>query len=347
MRLRELLQFLRSPQQRIADEAARWVVRQHMGTRSETEDAAFRQWLTADPRNRAAFLASHQAWRRADRLKARRPSDGRIDPDLYAPPKLQQFRPTMVVGAGLAAAVVAAVGAWWLYDQATWTSYQTGAGGFTRVQLSDGSVVELNADSRARVRLSGSKRSVELINGEAAFNVTHDDKRPFEVTAAGETVTAVGTAFTVQLSSANAVEVTVSEGRVVVAPAASVRQAPRAATRQLVSAGEIATASRDRVVVRRADSTELARRLAWQEGGRQFEGAKLADVVAEFNRGSPRQVRIGDAALADIRIGARFRTSDQASFLSALEQTFGIRAVERDGEIVLLGASETDSPAIP
>src|SRR5690606_25164596 len=66
------------------------------------------------------------------------------------------------------------------------------------IALEDGSVMLLNADSRARVAISDTSRLVELVGGAARFDVTHDPGRAFRVLAAGTVIQVVGTKFTVE-----------------------------------------------------------------------------------------------------------------------------------------------------
>jgi transmembrane sensor len=89
----------------------------------------------------------------------------------------------------------------------------TGVGEFQKLALPDGSVVDLNTDSKVDVTFTPSERRVQLAHGEAHFSVAKDPARLFVVEAHGVAVVAVGTAFAVRLRS-ESVEVLVCEGRV-------------------------------------------------------------------------------------------------------------------------------------
>ena len=52
--------------------------------------------------------------------------------------------------------------------------YTTPLGGFQRVVLSDGSIVQINTDSAVRVVLRKTERDIELVRGEACFEVARD-----------------------------------------------------------------------------------------------------------------------------------------------------------------------------
>lgn len=133
-----------------------------------------------------------------------------------------------------------------------WQSYETRAGGFSRIVLDDGSVIDLNTDSEVRVRLRAGERDVRLVRGEGRFQVAHDVARPFVVAAANADVRAVGTAFSVRLRDSKQVDVLVSEGSVAVAAAHGVHTPP-------VHAGEAAVVFADRIAVRRMEPQQLER----------------------------------------------------------------------------------------
>jgi transmembrane sensor len=356
----------------IEAQAAAWLVRREAPSFADEEAAQFEAWASADPRHRAAFVRLEAAWRRADRLRGLRPLDGTVDEDLLARSpfaRIEEYpaaagtrdsrdradedpiieRPALVEEraprrrrwlvplAAAAALALAAVGVYqWLQTDRTggWKTYATEYG-FEKIVLGDGSIVHLNTNSGMRVRLTSDHREVQLDRGEALFKVAHDASRPFDVEAAGTTVRAVGTEFSVRLrelgertSGRRDVEVLVKEGRVAIDPPK--RELERAtalpASVSTLSAGETVTISANRVHVEKVAETDVDRKLSWTEGRLWFERQRLADVVAEFNRYNRRQMVIADPAIADIRIGGGFEATDPESFVAALERTFGIRA---------------------
>ena len=66
-----------------------------------------------------------------------------------------------------------------------------------------------------RLHFSADLRGVELVSGQANFEVAKDASRPFVVTAGGSEVRAVGTQFDVY-KTADKVTVTLIEGKVAV-----------------------------------------------------------------------------------------------------------------------------------
>ncbi len=294
--------------------------------------------------------ASHAAPERA--------ADPPINDDAatQAPPVAEPPRRRWLLPAAIAAAlslIAVAAGAWFTMQRSVWQEFATDYGGFEKVVLDDGSVVHLNTNSAMRVRIAADHRQVVLDRGEALFKVAHDPNRPFDVEAAGTTVRAVGTEFSVRVRAANEaqsgggtdVEVLVKEGRVAIDPPK--RELERAAvlpsSTSTLSAGETVTITSNHVHVEKVAEADVSRKLSWTEGRLWFERQRLADVVAEFNRYNRRQMVIADPAIADLRIGGGFEATDPESFVAALERTLGVRAFpSTDPDVIrLVGTSET------
>lgn len=310
--------------------ASRWLAARDAGGATAEEALEFTRWLEADIRHRVAYLRLEASWRRADRLREVRPLDRDVDPDLLATPKVR--RPWM---AALAAGLVVAVlgGTWAWHQNSSWQHYETRIGGFSRIVLEDGSVIDLNTNSDVRVRLGGERREVKLMRGEGRFQVAHDKQRPFTVAAAGTAVRAVGTAFTVRLRESEQVDVLVSEGKVAVAPVKPTEASP--STSEL-AAGDAAVVLPDRVSVSRVEPQALARRLAWTSGRLEFRGESLGQAVEEFNRYNRRQIRLSARTLEALRVGGNFSATDPESFADALASAFKLRvALDNANEIVL------------
>ncbi|MEJ1961526.1 MAG: FecR domain-containing protein [Gammaproteobacteria bacterium] len=219
----------------------------------------------------------------------------------------------------LAVAALGGLGAWYGISQSQVDTYSTRVGEFHRVTLGDGSIIALNTNSKVKVRYTSNTRHVDLVYGEALFEVAKNPARPFDVESGGTTVRAVGTAFSVRLheeDQSKRVDVVVSEGRVAINP-------PSKAT---YPAGTVAIVRNGRVETSSVDSNDIMSRLAWITGRLMFQGEKLSDVVAEINRYNQRQLQITDPDIAELHIGGTFQSTDPDGFARALGSTFGIRS---------------------
>jgi transmembrane sensor len=263
-------------------------------------------------------------------------SAGELSSKLLTSAPVKEHRRRLFVLATVIAVLCIVAGVWFAFFRSGWQEYTTDFGGLERIPLEDGSVVHLNTNSAIRVKITHNHRKVVLDRGEALFKVARDPSRPFDVQAAGTTVRAVGTEFSVRVREAEetptgqkGVEVLVRAGRVAIDPPAPKTSEPAAVPPKLstLSAGEAITVTAKRVHVHKVADADVSRKLSWVEGRLWFERQRLADVVAEFNRYNRRQMVIADPSIADLRIAGGFEATDPDSFIAALERTLGIRAL--------------------
>ena len=348
-----------SDDESIAATAAAWLA-QRDDALTPAEAAAFARWRAADPRHEAAVARLENTWAALQPLRNFRPAAARHpDRDLLGAPARGQIvafpSGARAFAFAAAAALMLALG-WWAVRPATnaGTHYATTAGGYERVMLADGSVLELNGDTAAAVSFTATERRVRLTRGEAHFTVAKNPARPFWVEAGGVAVRAVGTAFNVRLGARD-VEVLVTEGKVSVSevervvPNALSLAAEPATTRwgQRVPTQDTFLVANERVLlptVRLATTPPLALppaplveqltpavirdALAWQGPRLVFVDTPLAEVVAQFNRRNPVQLVLADADLATLPVGGSFRPENVEAFVRLLESG-GDVAVER------------------
>jgi transmembrane sensor len=246
--------------------------------------------------------------------------------------------PPSLLAAGLAALVLG-LGALLLWANGQNGLYATGIGEQRIVNLSDGSTIELNAESRVLVGLGDAERVVDLLEGQALFHVAKDLQRPFIVRSDTTRVRAVGTQFDVNRQATDTV-VTVLEGRVAVARALEggtdarhYARAPSEASPLYASAGEqvILTAQ----AVSKPAHPDVAAATAWRERKLVFSSSPLPQVVGEYNRYHEKRLVIADPTLSDFRISGVFSAADAASLIAFLKVQSNIEVDERPNEIVL------------
>lgn len=241
------------------------------------------------------------------------------------------------------AVVVLSVGAATLYGPAVdylngWREFRTAIGEQRSVSLSDGSIVQLNTETRIRARVSEQSRDIRLLAGEALFKVAHDPARPFNVRTADASILAVGTQFNVYQADGRT-RVSVLEGRVRVAAsgqAAAVQAAP------VIPAGQEVEVHNGRSVQHKM--SDVASAAAWVQRRIVFKQEPLADVVTQFNRyrKTPR-LRIEDAELAARKYSGTFDVDDPKSLEDVLSNERDV-VLERSGdEIVIRERHATDN----
>ena len=329
-------------------EAMAWLAEREEGF-APGRAAAFEAWRRRDSRHAASVAELEQVLAQLDGLAKRRTEvnahfnrlspaspSGREASAALPPAVVHWWRP--VAWAGLAAALV--LGGFLGYRALQITAvpatrYTTTTAGYERARLDDGSTLELNTASAARVQFTTAERRVELESGEAHFEVAHDTVRPFVVNAGGVAVRAVGTAFNVRFVS-GAVEVTVTEGKVTVGSALSASGPTLVAANQRLAIPLVPAAAPAPVIEPLAPS-DVRAVLAWQRRATDFSDTPLAEVTARFNRHNALQLVITDPALGSRRIGGIFALDDVEAFVRLLERDGIIRA-ERRGDTLLLRA---------
>jgi transmembrane sensor len=218
-------------------------------------------------------------------------------------------------------------------------SIATARGEREEVRLADGSVVTLAPHSRLIVlSMADGAREVRL-EGEAYFDVVHDESRPFTVRAHNTTVKDVGTRFAVRAYAGDTlVRVVVTHGQVRVsldsaADSTGTLLDPRMVAR-VSPAGAIA-------VERNADTT---RYVAFARGQIVFVGTPLRDVAQELDRWYDIQIRLADSAMGSRRVTATIADQTLPDLLDQLGIALNVR-VSRDGEFIVL--SDKPSPQPP
>jgi transmembrane sensor len=316
-------------------EAAAWRV--YLSEHDIVSSEAFEASLAADAENK-------EAWERVDSLWAT-VGEYSASPELiaarhaalgdakrvYRSRWLRLQHPSALAAAVVLAFCMAAGAFFWSVAR---TTYSTELGERRTVVLRDGSRLSLDSATRVRVHYSTHARELELLRGQARFDVAHDTKRPFSVTARGEKIVATGTAFNVDLPE-NEVLVTLLEGRIVVLDVASSSTGPAERARPLeLHAGEQMIAAP--LQAPKIKEVNLEQAVAWQNGQVVVENEPLSSVVSRLNRYTQHRVVIADQATADLRISGVFNTGNMDGFIEVVTRYLPVRATSmKDGSIRL------------
>ncbi len=322
-------------------EAAEWVVRLESGEMTAADHAAFAKWRGESEQNHDAFARFSGLWGGLDRLE---------DLNAYMAPADARppfWRRAAIVLPALAAVVLAVVAIGAVINrnmfvsapQAFAASYQTKVGGHEVVTLPDGSKLTLNTDSRITTAFTDTERRVQLIRGEAFFEVAKDASRPFSVYAGNGVVRAVGTAFSVRLK-ADKLDVMVSEGRVALSttkPQGVQLASAASPTVMELTAGQSAVFASESVeLLEHVTPAEIDRKLSWREGMLVFAGEPLSYVVNEVGRYSDVDIEVRGDGLRATPIAGYFKAGEVDGFVEALHVMAGVEVTEvAPGRLIL------------
>ena len=328
--------------------AAAWLAEQDAGMPPEVLKK-FIAWRAADRRHAAAVQRLRQTWAALQPLREYRPTARtHPDPDLLSPdrrtPITRFFRPAVVLPF---AAMLALVAAWWWSpafvrsDHPSDQTYATTVGGYQRIGLADGSMVELNSNTDIRVSYSPGERRIALLHGEAHFTVAKNKDRPFRVAADGVMVCAVGTAFDVRVAP-RGIEVLVTAGTVQLSrgrAASTGRSSLDTATASLVTAGWRAFVPRRETEppsIEKMASPAVRDLLAWQGSRLVFVEMPLGEVIEQFNQHNQVQLSLVDPELAKMPVGGSFAADNVETFVRLLSSNGDLTAEHVNADQIIL-----------
>lgn len=321
----------------VADQALRWFTFLQSGDATGADRRRFRSWLGADAPHRQEFEKLSTLWADLDGAKSLLHDDlthAALDGEAAA--HRHGYRTVRRWGAGWVSAalvsclLVLVAGGYWLISPEV-MEYRTVKGEQQTVVLSDGSMVRMNTATALTTNISMFHRTIVLREGEAYFDVSHEQNRPFEVMAGNGVVRDVGTRFVVHREDEK-VTVTVVEGAVDVQRFA---KGVSTAQWQRLTAGEQVSYEPQRGPSS-VGKVSLATSTAWMEGKVIFEERPLAEVVREIGRYQAGEIRILDSQVEALKVSGVFGVSDREGFLKALERAVPVKSSHVNRELIVL-----------
>jgi transmembrane sensor len=318
------------------ERAAYWARRtsEGPGSLSDAEHAEFLNWLFASEKNERDYHRSVVLLQMFTEL----PTSGQnalisASGEGSSEDARVAGRRNILKFAGLAASVAVGIVAGGLYLESRGifgVSHATRTGEMRTVQFNEGSVAYLNTRTELRWLGTDEDRRVELIAGEALFDVVHDEKRPFSVLLDSSEIRVLGTRFNVYRKDSGDVVVTVLEGTV------EVRGFGRGANRpewvRRVKANQ-QIEYRSIGLVGEPRETNPLTAVKWRSGLLQIpeEGVLLPVVLDELTRYTDSRILIRDPRLAEVRVGGTFSTRDVRGALQNLRTVAPIEVYESAG----------------
>nr|WP_314562180.1 FecR domain-containing protein [uncultured Pseudomonas sp.] len=295
------------PDRKIFESAASWYVQFQSQPATPAERQALQQWLNDDPAHQAA-------WNQMEQLQR---SLGALPQDLTrrALSTTQQRR--QVLKWMLVLGGTGYLG--WNVQQHTslgnvLADYRTSVGERRRIELADGTRLDLNTGTAIDMVFDGRQRLIRLREGEVLIHTgKFGGHTPFYVETRQGRVQALGTRFSVRQLS-DTTRVGVLEDRVSVSPGDQPNHA------RLLGAGESADFDRQSVGPSGAYRGTQA---AWVNGQLIVLDARLGDVLDELARYRPGVLQC-DLASARLRVSGTLRLDSTDAVLANLQATLPI-----------------------
>lgn len=301
----------------IAYQATHWLMRLWSGEMTEKEHQSWQDWRQADPEN-------ERAWQHIEQINARFrcvPTPAALQVARSVPSRAASRRRMLKCTLlGLTGSGAFILGMDRYRPLPYWTAdYQLDAQAPSAIQLEDGTLATLDAQSAMNLRFDTRQRVIELLGGSVHISTAKHDQRPFFVDTALGRIEALGTKFIVSLNDLEQAHVQVLEHAVRLYPA----DAPEAT--QTLEIGQAATLTRHAV---RPIQPWHPNAMAWVNGHLVANDMRLEAFAAALRRYRPGYLGV-DPALRDLRLSGVYTLQDTDRILDALADILPLRVARR------------------
>ena len=318
----------------IAEQADWWVTHLDSSNGDPKVSAALENWLSRGEEHQNAYQASRFLWAEldlvAESLHSKEAADEDIT-DLNEELIPQRFPKLGLKGffGGFMLAVMLLISAMNSAEimQNLQADYRTAEGERLKIELPDGSLARLGADSALAVKWSQDSRRIELLRGEALFQVTPDPDRPFVVETSSGTATALGTRYYVsQLNEKT--DIYVDEGLVEVSAEGKSRKLQLSLNQAawITPKGDL----------RPRKSVNREHFLAWQDHRLVLHNQPIMEVIDALDREYNGTILLIDFNREETRLSGSFQTKDIPAALRAISLTLDADFQELPGGFLLL-----------
>jgi ferric-dicitrate binding protein FerR (iron transport regulator) len=198
--------------------------------------------------------------------------------------------------------------------------------------LPDGTLTVLNKNTRIQYAYNSSNNKRKLVlEGEAFFEVNHQEDKPFIIETGGVIIEDIGTTFNVNAFPDNPViEVYVETGQV--------------AFYTLNNKGLNLTAGETGIFDKRSQSfarisKKDTNRLAYKTGIFSFRNSDLATIISDLNSVYDKKVRLGNPDLKSCRLNVTFRNERIEDIVEIIAETLKLTLTTEGEDFVLNGTS--------
>lgn len=299
-----------------------WLARRDGNATAETE-ASFQRWLWQNPRNRRAYDEASRLWEMLGAPAAAVAGECRAPETRYR--RKAVFAPFAVA----ASIILMACFALWLTTSNIMQDWRadvtTAYGEIQDFQLPDGSTVTLAPDTALALNfVAGERRDVEILRGEAFFEVRHGLPAPFIVEAGEGRVEVTGTAFDVDL---------IHDDVTVIVETGSVKVSGRTENAALLSASE--KVEIDDGIPGPVQSVEPGLEPGWMKGQVSFDRQPVGKVMATLQRYLPARI-VTRGEIGERVVSGSFPTDDPEQALQAVADAVNARVIHVTPWIIMI-----------
>jgi len=307
----------------IDEQAVEWFIRLRSENVTLKEKWAFNQWLEEDTKHSDAFYEICVMWEDEGLLQSLQTAAKKHN---IAPKPRKQHK--KIYSLAIAASVLLTFSVLWHLQFALMADEVSAVGERKTIQLDDGSTAMLNTDSAVAIHMENGERLVELLKGEAYFDVKPNLDRPFVVRSNHSTTRVLGTQFFVH-HKPDSDDVSVLSGRVEVSEGHDWK------TPIVLGDNESVTVFSNSVGQPRKINSALA--TSWINGFLVYNNETLESVINQINRYRSGIVVFKDDSLRTLRINGRLSIRESHDMLRVLQKTMDLKMTFLTDWVVIVG----------
>lgn len=313
--------------EQLTHQAVDWFMRLQDEDCTQSELIAFEVWLNSDSKHTIAYEKTCNIWdvsaQLAPTLSVPSPQHLKAQHKEQQSPKQRNGLSRFARMACVALLILSSVSFMgWQLDSIPNSYHRYSAEkAIQHITLPDGSRVELNLNTQLSFANYRYHRSLILSEGEAYFQVNHNNEQPFIISAANGTITVTGTRFNVWKYQ-DTVIVAVSEGSVKVSS-----DEEESALTSGMQARYGAKGVHQELTVNKFETQQV---LAWRKGQLIIDNLTLAEALPQINRYLPEPLVLASPAVAKLRIGGIYNTHDIQGLVNVLPNILPVDLIPQD-----------------
>ena len=319
-----------SEHSKISETAAKWFIRMQEAAPDAPERSQFEAWLMQNSMHQQEYASISAAWQGVDSVdELKKIAAARQSQQIFKQSSRAKKIKNAVSAASacLVLAFASLIGhqqyQHWQASPTMQLASQSKTAQIIRQTLEDGSQVTLNASSQIQVTFYHHQRHVDLLKGEAIFNVEKDSNRPFVVETNSAKITVLGTHFAVNKLS-KLVRVSVDHGKVQV-------ESKNDGSKITLHNGQVAEIlSGQNVQYKNAPAADYFSFAKGKVTFNQADMVEIADVLSRY-----RQQGVLVQGNTQEKISAVFEIKDTETFINTLPQIASVNIMHTANSTII------------
>lgn len=198
-------------------------------------------------------------------------------------------------------------------------------------KLPDGSDISIDAKSKLNIQIYKNQRHVNLLEGQALFDIAKDKNRPFIIDTKQTQIEVLGTKFEINTNK-NQIDIKVIEGKVKVSYINPLSNNTKVLS--LLTKGEQLSLNKYGKVLN-FSKTSIENIALWQKNKINFDNHSIKNAVEEFSKYIEKEIIINNKDIALLPITGTFYLDKSQKFFEAITLIYPISIKTKNNTIYI------------